>query len=400
MKILYANTYYAPHITGGAEVIAQSMAEGMVARGHQVAVVTTSNADAVDNINGVEVHRVKQRNLFWKLPKDSKPAWQKMVWHGVDRHNHFMDSPLDQVLTKVAPDLLVTNNLSGLSIALWLQAKKRHIPIVHVLHDYYLICPSVTMHRPEGNCDTVCARCKLFRGPHAEASDHVDAVVGVSRAILNTHLKHGLFAATPTKQVIYNARDLPQAPQRAPLAGTDRPVVFGFIGALTKVKGIEPLIHAFIKARQTTPNTKLLVAGSGDQEYEQHLKSLAPADAVEFVGQANAMRYFSAIDVCVAPSQWHDPLPGVVFEALSQGVPVIGTTRGGIPEMVQDQVNGLIVDPSEPKALELAIVRLAQDRAQIDQFSKAACSTSSQFTNFARVVDEYETLFNQTTNGP
>lgn len=396
MRILYANAYYHPHQPGGAEVMMQAMAEGMLARGHQVSVMTTAEHDSLDEVNGIPVYRMGLRNVFWKLPKDAKPAWQKLLWHGMDRDNPLMRAPIRHVLRKVGPDILVSNNLPGMSIALWREAKALNIPIVHVLHDYYLMCPSVTMHKDGHNCTAICGSCRAFRGPHAAMSNQVDAVVGVSQAILNTHLKHGVFAQTPIKRVIYNARDLPNpVPRDSKAPGQEAHVVFGFIGAVSEVKGVEPLIHAFMEARRSCPHITLRIAGAGEESFVNRLKAIAPSDIVRFDGRVDAMSFFREIDVCIAPSQWHDPLPGVVFEALSQGVPVIGSSTGGIPEMVQDRVNGLIFDPQRPQTLTDAIRLLASDEPQRRQFAGHAASSAAKFTAFERMIGEHAALFDE-----
>lgn len=400
MRLLYANSYYYPHQPGGAEVMMQAMAEGMKARGHEVAVMTTAAADGLDDVNGIPVHRIGLRNIFWKLPKDAKPAWQKLIWHGMDRDNHLMRGPIRQTLQRVRPDVLVSNNLPGMSIALWREAKAMGIPTVQVLHDYYLMCPGVTMHKAGRNCDAICGSCSVFRGPHADLSNQVDAVVGVSQAILNTHLQHGLFARTPIKRVIYNARDLPAPRPKAPKAqGQEGHVVFGFIGAVTEVKGVEPLIHAFMEARRTCPNISLRIAGAGEESFVSRLKAIAPSDVVSFVGRTDAMAFFSQIDVCIAPSQWHDPLPGVVFEALSQGVPVIGSSTGGIPEMVQHQTNGLLFDPRKPVTLTDAICMLATDPKLRAQYAHSAETSAAKFKAFGRMLDEHAALFEEVAHG-
>lgn len=400
MRLLYANAYYHPNQPGGAEVMMQAMAEGMAARGHEVAVMTTAAEPSQDAVNGIPVHRMGLRNIFWKLPKDAKPAWQKLIWHGVDRDNPFMRAPIREVLQRVRPDVLVSNNLPGMSIGLWREAKALGIPIVHVLHDYYLICPSVTMHKGGHNCERVCGNCGVFRGPHAEASNMVSAVIGVSRAILDTHLRYGVFEKTPIKRVIYNARDLPKpAPRPTKTPEQAGQLVFGFIGAVSEVKGVEPLIHAFMAARAQHPGITLLVAGAGEEGFVNRMKAIAPSEAVRFVGRVDAMAFFREIDVCIAPSQWHDPLPGVVYEALSQGVPVIGARAGGIPEMVQDQVNGLLFDPTDPPSLQRAISQLAGDTQMIAKFAGKASESVRQFTAFERMLNEHASLFNEVVNG-
>ncbi len=369
----------------------QAMAEGMQTRGHEVAVMTTDSTDGQDMVNGIPVHRIGLRNIFWKLPKDAKPSWQKLIWHGMDRDNRFMRKPIRSVLERVRPHVLISNNLPGMSIALWREAKAMGIPIVHVLHDYYLMCPSVTMHKAGHNCEQICSSCGVFRGPHAELSSQVDAVVGVSEAILNRHLHHGLFARTPIKRVIYNARDLPAPLPRAPkVQGQEKAVVFGFIGAITEVKGVEQLIHAFLKARQTCPGITLRIAGAGEENFVNHLKTIAPGDGVNFVGRVDAMTFFSQIDVCIAPSQWHDPFPGVVYESISQGVPVLGAMRGGIPEIIKNGCNGWLFDPEEHDSLHALICKTARQEISLIESVNACIYSVNHLTSRTRMLDEHE----------
>ncbi|RZI86217.1 MAG: glycosyltransferase [Rubrivivax sp.] len=395
-NILYTNTSYHPHVGGGAEVMLRAMAEGMAGRGHQVSVLVSADADGLDRINGIDVHRLKQRNVYWSFPKEARPAWQRMLWHGIDSNNLFMARPIREVMQKVKPDVIVSNNLSGLSVAVWQQAQRLGIPVVHVMHDYYLICPSVTMFKGGRICEHACGSCRAFRRPHAALSNKaVSAVLSVSKSILNTHLAAGIFTNAPIKRVIYNARDLPEPPPRTPLTEQNRPMVFGFIGALTEVKGIQPLIEAFALAAQEAPGITLLVAGAGEAGYEAQLKALAPSNVVKFLGKVDAMAFFQQIDVCIAPSQWNDPLPGVVYEAISQGVPVIGATRGGIPEMVQDGVNGVLFDPLAPGALKAAIVNAARDPQAISQMHTNARASVTRFVDFSAMLREHELLFEE-----
>lgn len=396
MRLLYANSFYAPHVTGGAEVITQTMAEGMAACGHEVSVVATADQASRQVLNGVDVFKLKQQNIFWKLPHEPKPGWQKLVWHAVDSRNRFMRAPIDRLLDQTKPDVLVSNNLSGLSVALWEQAAARRIPIVHVLHDYYLMCPSVTMYKAGQNCQRPCGRCKTFRRPHADLSNKVTAVVGVSSAILNRHLDSGLFAKTRIKRVIYNARDLSPPTERVPTEGTDLPI-FGYLGGLTEVKGIKVLISAFNQARQALPGLRLLVAGSGEDDYVNELRAMA-GPGIEFLGKVNAFEFFKRIDVSVAPSLWHDPLPGVVFEALSQGVPVIGARRGGIPEMVQDGKNGILFEPDAADELRSAILRVASNRKELELLTAEANPSSANFCSMSRVLSDYQNLMQEVAN--
>lgn len=397
MRVIYANSFYYPDQPGGAEVIIRNIAEGLVERSHSVAVMATGIVDENYEHHGVKVFKLKQNNVYWKLPRDSASFLGKFVWHLVDKNNFFMRDSIKRVLESYGPDVVVTNNLSGLSIVVWEVAKSLGLPVVHVLHDYYLLCPRVTMHRDGVNCVNQCLKCQIFRSNVVEKSTLVDYVVGVSSFILNKHIDNGLFPNSKAL-VIHNARAMPKALPRDKAAGLPsgnrKEIVFGYIGAIAKPKGLDLLIDSFLDISKKFNSLKLLVAGEGNDDYVDVLRNkCAGLKSVRFLGKVDALDFFSSIDVCVVPSLWGDPFPGVVFESLSQGVPVVGSTSGGIPEMVQHDVNGVLFDPYVDGALYQALAKFVEDPSLILKFSDSCRDSVSSLIDQDRVLRSYEEVF-------
>lgn len=391
LKILYTNAMYAPDIGGGAEIILKGMAEGMLARGHDVHALVThpGQGDLEDSVAGVTVHRLKLRNIYWPLTTPNPSLLQKTIWHGLDSANPLMASAIRTALREIKPDVIVSNNLPGLSVALWKEAQTLGIPVVQVLHDYYLICPRSTMFKNGCTCQQQCRSCAIFRSAHKALSDQVAAVIGVSQAILKTHLDRGLFEHTPIKEVIYNARILqtPDGHQRQQHAST----TFGFIGALTEVKGIQELVKAFMSLASESADVRLLVGGTGKPEFTAELQKLTAGDSrVIFLGHVNPEQFFQQIDVCVVPSIWNDPLPGVTYEALSQGVPVIGSSLGGIPEIIGPAHNGIVFNPREPGALLSALKRYLATKSSFSP------QVDARFTDPTAMLDRHEAVLRST----
>lgn len=392
LKILYTNAMYSPDIGGGAEIMLKAMAEGMQARGHEVHVLTTHSApsDRIDEVDGITVHRLKLRNLYWPHAASEQPhALKKAAWHAIDSANYLMAPIIRAKLKAIQPDVLISHNMPGFGLGLWREAHALNIPIIQVLHDYYLICPRSTLFKNGQSCSGQCCSCRVFRSSHPDASNLVTAVVGVSHAILQTHLEHGLFANTPIKQTIYNARALPE-PKHDKVKGPQDTVTFGFIGALSEVKGIKELIAAFQQLLKTHGNARLLVAGNGKPEFVQELRQMANSPMIEFLGRVDALEFFTRIDYCVAPSTWRDPFPGVVYEAISQNVPVIGSKAGGIPEVIQEGVNGTLFQITDSSALTNKLLEaVKKPRA-------ASCGsirhTVNHLLNEVRMHDAYEHL--------
>jgi glycosyltransferase involved in cell wall biosynthesis len=100
-------------------------------------------------------------------------------------------------------------------------------------------------------------------------------------------------------------------------------------------------------------------------------------------------------DIVVVPSLM-DALPRVVFEAMSHGLPVVGTSVGGIPTLIEDNVTGFLVPPNDPDALAAAIGALVRSRELRERFGLAARARSQiqslHTVTLQRYADVYRSL--------
>lgn len=120
----------------------------------------------------------------------------------------------------------------------------------------------------------------------------------------------------------------------------------GFLGRLNKSKGVDILVKAFINIAHKIPNARLIIAGKGEEEIylNKILKQANLQNRVEWLGQVgynNIFSFLCNINCLVVPSRI-DNLPTVVLEAFSCATPVIAANTGGIPNMVEDRINGLL----------------------------------------------------------
>ncbi|MBB4862876.1 glycosyltransferase involved in cell wall biosynthesis [Pseudomonas nitritireducens] len=393
MRLLLLNTLYAPHIGGGAEVMLQHMAEGLGSRGHDVHVLCTGPQAGLqrETVNGIAVLRAGLRNLYWPFDEQDHGALKRLAWHALDRYNRGMRGVLKSVLKEVEPDLVVCHNLSGWSISAWDAIRTAGLPIVQILHDQYLTCPRGVRFHKGRHCEQQCAPCGLLRRSHAAASGDVDAVVGVSRYQLNALLDAGYFIGSQT-HVVYNGSPMAAVPA-APASAGRRPLRFGFIGALTPNKGVEWLIEQF---QAVAGDASLLVAGRGESAYVNHLKSLADPQRVHFVGYRQAAEFFAEIDVAVVPSLSPESFGLVALEACAHHLPVIASRMGGLVEIVQDEINGLLCSPERPESLGAAIERLVRDPALRQRLASRAREYVAPMLSVERMLDEYEAILRHT----
>jgi Glycosyltransferase len=397
MKILHLNLFDDPAEGGGAEVTMGNLASGLQAAGNEVVMLATGHAPGLHSTesDGIRIWRAGLRNIYRPDLRQQPPAAARALWHLLDSYNLAMQPLLRQVLRAERPDVVCVHNLPGWSAAAWHTIAGEGIPMVQVLHDSYAICPKATMYREgRGNCASQCTGCRLLRLPHRALSRKVSAVVGVSRYILDRHLREGYFADVPVQRVIHNARDprelgVLDAPPRAP-GGALR---FGYMGRLEAAKGIAPLLEAFTAA--ALPQAELWVAGNGKPEVVEPLRQRYAQAPVRFLGRMAPRDFYPHIDVMVVPSVWNEPLGMVVAEALAFGKPVIGSRRGGIPEMIRDGENGLLFEPDTPGDLIAALRRLAADPALRARMGVAARESAGEFLDVQGWVGRYLDLFEE-----
>jgi glycosyltransferase involved in cell wall biosynthesis len=363
VKVLILSSFYTPYVSGGAEVILQAHVKALQESGVSVAVLTTGPGSGLtcETVDGVRVWRAGVRNLYFHYGTDRHPHWQRMLWHALDVYNPFMKGYVRQVVERERPQLASCHVLRGWSISVWDALVACGVPVVQVLHDQYLLCAKSLMFKDNRVCARQCGLCRILRLPHPGRSRGVSALVAPSQFLLDKMLAYGYFRGTPVRQVIRNPGNSDCPPDGAVPRVPDGNLVFGFIGTVAQHKGVELLLDAF--AGCAPANWRLRIAGTGSPGYLAGLKARHPDPRIVFLGHCQPREFFGSIDVSVVPSLCQDNFPGAVSESLQFGVPVIGSDRGGIPEMIEAGSSGLLFDPDRPGSLASALLRMAGELA-------------------------------------
>ena len=393
MRVLITSSIYptpgAPKIVGGAEIFARRLAESLVEAGDTVEVVRaeTQRDQPVEKCNGVTVYSAPVQNIY---PPFSEPrsAPVRGIWHAIEDWQSSA-TLVSKRIQAFKPDCMHSNNLSGLTAAIWKSALDQNVPVVHTLHDYYLTCPRCSRFMGGHACERTCLSCEILTINRKRATRQLRAVVGVSQRVLDIHTNLGLFSDTPLRTVIRNASTATLKPQIRVRSGTE--VIFGFIGRLTIEKGIDNLVQAFA----SVPNDKvrLVIAGRASESEQQRLKELAPDARIEFLGFVSPEEFYAQVDVVVAPSIWEDPGPLVVADASAAGRPILGTHFGGMPEAIEPGVNGWLT-AADPESMTKSILAIVENPQQIADISKRLANAPNRWT-FSDVVTEYRNLFDR-----
>jgi glycosyltransferase involved in cell wall biosynthesis len=167
-------------------------------------------------------------------------------------------------------------------------------------------------------------------------------------------------------------------------------------------KGHEHLFRALpeVRRRLSRPFV-ILLAGTGpfEEAYRRQLRDLGCEDLVRFLGfRKDAADLMTAADVLVLPSV-AEAFGLVLAEALFLGLPVVASRVGGIPEIVADGEDGLLVPPADPLALTDALVGLLQDPARRARLAVHGRAKVERAFSFERMVRAYENVYQKLVPG-
>lgn len=193
-----------------------------------------------------------------------------------------------------------------------------------------------------------------------------------------------------TKKTLHNELELPN----------DTPLL-GMVAVLRSWKGHEFFIQAAGQLANTTPH--LVIAGNGNEARRKKIRQWAAESGVSgrlhLLGHRSDIPQILASLAClVLPSTAHEGIPQIILQAQATGTPVVGTTVGGIPEVVADEKTGLLVPPKNAPALATAMERVLKDR-QLAASLAAAGHAQSKRHSLDAMCEQLEVLYQRYLSG-
>lgn len=363
----------------GAEHSLAALATGLVGRGHTVTVVVPGrwSLGAPLRAAGVEVRTIPSR-ACWLTYWERRPwpvvaaKWLRFAWpQGATRR-------LVRELAAWGSDVVHVNCLPHLrGVA---AARRAGVPRVWHLREIL----------PPGPRRRWWARKLAVSGA---------SLVAVSDAAARWVRDEGL---DDRVSVVPNGIAVPEAPPdpvaaRVALGLPTDVVLAGFVGQLAPHKGMELFVAAAAQAMRDAPGLHAVLAGGGPPDTRARLERVVadtgPASHFHLLpAQPSGLEAVAACDLVCVPTLTPDPLPRTVMEAMAAGRPVVGSASGGIPEMVEEGLTGLLVPPGDKEALTAAVLRLARDaRSRTAMGSQARRRCQERFS-LDRHLDRMEAL--------
>jgi len=205
-------------------------------------------------------------------------------------------------------------------------------------------------------------------------------------------------------RVIYNGVDIAAIQQAATPPVTraalgiaeDAPILF-VAARLHPMKGINYLLDAMPAILEKHPQTILLLAGDGNERerLQTQADALGITGHVRFLGWRNdVLRLLALADIVVQPSEW-ETFGLTLVEAMALGKPCVATAVGGMPEVVEDGVTGLIVPKRDVAALTRAIVALLDDPARARQFGQNGRKRVQDLFQLETMIQQTQALYQE-----
>lgn len=291
--------------------------------------------------------------------------------------------PIRQLLREQNIDVVHTHGVRANLVAR-LAAHREELPVVTTLH-------SVLRYDYRSRLEAWVARAITRL-----TNRYTDRFIAISAAIREDALAMGIPAERV--QVIYNGLDVsrfrparPPAEVRRELSLREEDPVVAVIGRLHPVKGQRYFLQAASRLHAVRPGLQFLLVGEGPAraELQELAEFLGLGDSVTMPGYfPHVEELYPLIDVLCVPSVM-EGLGLVVLEAMHFGTPVVATAVGGIPELITDQREGLLVPPRDSEALAAAVARLLDDRDLARRLAEAGRQRVREFTveSMARQVE-------------
>jgi len=352
MRILFLNNYY--YLRGGSERVLFGEMSMLREAGHEVSVFSRANqnnqASAFERYFPAEIVTDNARLSLKTIPMVKELIYSKASREGLRR-----------VIDEFKPDVVHAHNIYGrLSTSVLDILKIRKIPTVLTLHDMKLMCPSYLML----NHGRVCEQCKGNKYYNAVISKcHKDSYAASSIYAMETWFNHlfkkydmvktfiapSLFLRDKAVEFGWNAKKIIHIPNFVDRRFIIPSTMVGgyslYLGRLSGEKGVRTLLLAL---KKLPAQTDLVITGDGpDRAALQEMvnENCLPAVFTGYLEGKDLEKKISGAKVIIIPSECYENAPLALLEAFAWGKPVIGANIGGIPEMIDDGLNGYLFEP-------------------------------------------------------
>lgn len=398
MKILLVNKFF--YRRGGSETYFFNLADALINSGNEVIYFSMKDdRNEVCRQSSYFVENIEYnstQNIFGQVRNGVK------MIYSFEARKKFTD-----LIKNEKPDIVHLNLVHRqITLSIADVCKKYHIPVVHTVHDLICVCPNSIMLSPQGICESClkgsfleCIRLGCVKGSRLKSLlavteamfcrihksyDKIDAYICPSD-FTKKKLEEGKFTS---RSFVKLRNFLPEGTEyKIRPALRTYPYILYF-GRISKEKGLITLVRAFCSYGFAL---SLHIAGGGPQseELKRYVSENNYTDRVVFTGYLagdELKRELAEAKAVIIPSECYENAPYSIMEAQAMGKPVLGADIGGIPELVEDGVNGYIFKSGSADSIWIAMMRLEEMTA--DEY-EVMCQKALEFARKTYDADKY-----------
>ena len=393
MKILLVVHDFLPKHLAGAELYTYYLAKTLQEQGHDVHIYTREYGyfdqqfrEEDTQYDGLKIKTVYfntlKKNKFKFLRKFrfkfylpfldqqfSESADDLLRKFHLDFYNSVLENHFDKYIQEIKPDIIHIQHLKGLSASFISIAKKRKIPTVLTLHDYWFMCNTIQLFTSSGKrCSgprygLKCPNCLLpptmnpvlIRGLYPFLAilfvfrtlylrhllNKVDLIISPSNFLRQKFIGHGI----SERKIIFSDHGMNASLVKTYRRRRNGKLRFSFIGSVMPHKGVHVLIEAFNKLKDKKVELRVYGEPGYAPSYYERLEQMAANPGIKFMGRFDNNQVYKILaktDVMIIPSIWYENSPITMHEAALAGVPVLASNIGGMAELVERMKNGLL----------------------------------------------------------
>lgn len=375
MKILLVHKFF--NYNGGADVFFFEVGRVLSEHGHEVAYFSTKSDRNLES---------DWSKYFIEAPdfKSSNPIKKLKALYNIP-YNREAKKRFSDLLDDFKPDLVhCFNIMTQISPSILFAAKEKNIPVVISCNDYKHICPCYKLFHHGKACEE-CRGGKFYNCIKHKCSH--DSIAFSFASTIESYVHNWmkvydqislfLFASDFMAEITESFwgkklnRGKLMNPFKVPMKPEYKAGEYGlYFGRLIDEKGVDVLL----KAIEKSPKVPFIIVGNGPEE--ESLRAYARQkhiENVQFVGPkwgAELDEYLNNSRFVVVPSTWHENFPYVILQAFAAGKPVIGSRRGGIPEMISSD-RGCLYEANDVDSLSNYMNKLWDNPIHCVELGKA-----------------------------
>lgn len=369
---------FPPYGWGGAEIAAEGIATWLADRGHTVAIYTDVAPEKLQPTNGESIYE-------WHAPE--KGRWshranehgkqnplRKALWHARDHSSGQGRAEFARVAAGFAPDVVMVHLAPGLGVGIFEHCAEADIPVIFVVHDFWMTCLRSSMFSREGKvCQQREWMCRWSSTKRMAALDRIPRLGFWAPSRRIVELIRGelgdVFRNLLVERNVVNLQDF----ERRSSSDDDHSLRLLYVGKITAAKGVSFVLDCLARLPAEADFVFDLV-GSGDLDAELQ-QDFGEDPRFRFHGvkpRAEITRFYHHASALLVPSLWFENSPLVIYQAQAAGLPVLGSDSGGIPELLHGRTDSCILPAGDHAAWTAKLLELATNRSLVAVLQQAA----------------------------